>query len=92
MYQALVGLNHPVASVEVSIANLLVNSVLPTSLLVYGVSFLALRFGGITFGANSARWWQTPPFAVRMVALAAVCYLILGLTPSQSVPFIYFQF
>lgn len=92
MYQALMGLNHQVAGADVSITSLFVNSVLPGALLVYGVGFLALRFGGITFGANSARWWQAPPFAARLVALAAICYLILGLTPSQSVPFIYFQF
>lgn len=103
MYRAMAGLA-AIVDTDISIRAMVANSILPAAFCLYiGFFFLHKWWQEQNKKAQSKlqaqaamwphlSWWLTPPYAARVVSLAALAYLILGMSPHQAIPFIYFQF
>jgi alginate O-acetyltransferase complex protein AlgI len=41
---------------------------------------------------DALRWWLTPPLTAQIIAMSALCLMIVGFAPRSAIPFIYFRF
>ncbi|MBX9687634.1 MAG: hypothetical protein K2X27_13085 [Candidatus Obscuribacterales bacterium] len=81
------------STVETPVSELFWQSTLPVSLVLYAVTYLALKYypSWSLHLPESFRQFQAPVYA-RAMLLAGFALLVLGLAPQHSIPFIYFQF
>jgi alginate O-acetyltransferase complex protein AlgI len=71
-------------------------STLPISLSLYCLLFAGLPYLKSKLAADNTSqdlaFWLQPPAVARVLAYAAVCFVIVGFDSLVSMPFIYFQF
>lgn len=81
---------------DLQVLRMFAESPLPLAFGLYALFNLALHSARQTESnppeSEPKQWWLQAPLSARVVAVAAVGCLILGLAPRAAVPFIYFQF